>query len=216
MLGEHPAYAWGVGERSDDAECACYEACSVCKVSKSQRSQRCSAAATAAAHNYTGLILVRLFLGVVEAPFFPGAFYLLSCWYTKKELALRTAMLYSGLTLATAFSGLLAAGIFSGLDGARGISGWRWLFIIKGSGSFVAGLCGFFLLPDLPGAETGSTKWLFTEEEYRIAKERMIRDQVSNQVSENSVWYGLRTAVTDFRVWIFVSEANKRYENFIP
>jgi hypothetical protein len=44
---------------------------------------------------------------------------MLSCWYTKKELALRTAILYSGLVLATAFSRLLAAGIFAGLDGAR-------------------------------------------------------------------------------------------------
>jgi hypothetical protein len=44
---------------------------------------------------------------------------MLSCWYTKKGLALRTAILYSGLVLATAFSGLLAAGIFAGLDGAR-------------------------------------------------------------------------------------------------
>ena len=27
---------------------------------------------TAATHSYTGLILVRFFLGIVEAPFFPG------------------------------------------------------------------------------------------------------------------------------------------------
>ncbi|KAH8692211.1 major facilitator superfamily domain-containing protein [Talaromyces proteolyticus] len=181
----------------------------------------CISAATAGVHNYTGLILVRLFLGVAEAPFFPGAFYLLSCWYTKKELAFRTAILYSGLVLATAFSGLLAAGIFSGLDGTRGIKGWRWLFIIEGAGSFLAGLCGFFLLPDLPGAETGSTSWLFTAEERRIAKDRMIRDQVSNQVPENSVWYGLRTAVSDFRVWIFAiilcsNHTAYGFNNFYP
>jgi MFS family permease len=75
----------------------------------------------------------------------------------KKELAFRTAILYSRLIFATAFSGLLAAGIFSGLDGAHGIKGWRWLFIIEGASSFVAGLCGFFLFPDMPGAETGSS-----------------------------------------------------------
>lgn len=53
-------------------------------------------------------------------------FYLLSCWYTRKELALRTAVLFSGLILATAFSGLIAAGIFANLDGSLGIKGWRW------------------------------------------------------------------------------------------
>jgi MFS family permease len=55
-------------------------------------------------HTYGQLIAVRLLLGIAEAPFFPGVFYLLSYWYTKKELALRTAVLYSGLVLAKAFS----------------------------------------------------------------------------------------------------------------
>lgn len=62
--------------------------------------------------------------------------YLLSCWYTKKELALRYAVLYSGLVLATAFSGPLAAGIFAGLEGAMGLPGWEWLFIVEGAISF--------------------------------------------------------------------------------
>lgn len=74
-------------------------------------------ASTAAADNYSHLIAIRFVLGIVEAPFFPGVFFLLSCWYTRRELALRTAVLYSGLILATAFSGLIAAGVFAQLDG---------------------------------------------------------------------------------------------------
>lgn len=58
---------------------------------------------------------------------------MLSCWYTKKELALRTAVLYSGLVLATAFSGLLAAGIFAGLGEVRNIAGWRWYVLLDRS-----------------------------------------------------------------------------------
>lgn len=84
----------------------------------------CISAATAGIHSYSGLVAVRFFLGIAEAPFFLGAFYLLSCWYTRKELALRTAVLYSGLVLATGFSGLLGASIFSVLDGKREIEGW--------------------------------------------------------------------------------------------
>jgi MFS family permease len=85
----------------------------------------CISAATAAARNYGHLIAIRFLLGIAEAPFFPGAFFLLSCWYTRKELAFRTAILYSGLVLATAFSGLIAAGVFAGLDGVRNLAGWR-------------------------------------------------------------------------------------------
>ncbi|KAK4926360.1 hypothetical protein LTR66_016354, partial [Elasticomyces elasticus] len=62
----------------------------------------------------------------------PGCLYLLSAWYTRKELVKRTAFLYSGSLISGAFSGLIAAGITNGLSGARGISAWRWLFIIEG------------------------------------------------------------------------------------
>lgn len=117
----------------------------------------CISAATAGTHNFAGLIAVQFFPRVAEAPFFPRAVYLLSCWYTKKELGLRTAIPHSGLVLATANSGLLATGIFAGLDQARGLSGWGWLFIIEGAGSFAAGAVAIFLLPDFPASTTGST-----------------------------------------------------------
>ncbi|PTB35337.1 hypothetical protein M441DRAFT_153482 [Trichoderma asperellum CBS 433.97] len=164
----------------------------------------CVSASTAAAQNYGNLIVIRFFLGIVEAPFFPGAFYLLSCWYTRKELALRTAVLYSGLVLATAFSGLIAAGVFSGLDGAEGIPGWRWLFIIDGAGSFFAAMVSFFLLPDYIESKTGSGKWLFTEDERELAAKRMALDRVSLPDASHSVWYGVRLALKDTRTWIFV------------
>jgi len=50
---------------------------------------------TACVHDYKGLVVVRFFLGFVEAPYFPGALFLLSTWYTRKELALRTSILYA-------------------------------------------------------------------------------------------------------------------------
>ena len=32
------------------------------------------------ANSFTGLVLVRFFLGIVEAPLLPGAVYLMGCW----------------------------------------------------------------------------------------------------------------------------------------
>lgn len=63
----------------------------------------------------------------------PGCLYLLTAWYTRKEVGKRTALLYCGSLISGAFSGLIAAGITSGMAGARGIAAWRWLFIIEGA-----------------------------------------------------------------------------------
>ncbi|USP74360.1 major facilitator superfamily transporter [Curvularia clavata] len=181
----------------------------------------CVSAATAGVHNFAGLVAVRFFLGIVEAPFFPGAFFMLSSWYTRRELALRTAVLYSGLVLATAFSGLIAAGIFAGLTDVRGLRGWQWLFILEGAGSVVAALAAFILLPDFPGTKTGSAKWLFSEEERELAQKRIAIDRVSLPEADRSVWHGLSLAVKDVRTWIFViilcaNHTAYGFNNFFP
>jgi MFS family permease len=106
---------------------------------------------TALVQNFGGLVACRFFLGITEAPFYPGATYMLSIFYTRKgmwtcvlgemgelgnsadagiEVATRIALLYCAQILATGFSGLIAAGVFAGMDGVRGIAGWRWLFIL--------------------------------------------------------------------------------------
>jgi MFS family permease len=71
---------------------------------------------TALSRNYTGLLLTRFFLGITEAPYYPGALYILARFYTRKELATRISILYTGNILATAFAGLIALGIFE-MDG---------------------------------------------------------------------------------------------------
>lgn len=172
-------------------------------------------ALTAVSKDFTGLLLTRFFLGVTEAPYYPGAVYLLSIFYTRKEVATRIAILYTGNILATAFAGLIAAGIFHGLDDVAGLSGWRWLFILQGAVTFVIAIVGFFLLPDFPH----DTKWL-TQEERDLATNRMELDTVQNK-GETSTWNGLKQAGKDPMVWIFAMMAHMHlaangFKNFFP
>jgi hypothetical protein len=51
-----------------------------------------------------------------------------SQWYTKKELAQRNAIFYSGSLISGAFGNLIAAGILNGLDGSMGMSAWQWYY----------------------------------------------------------------------------------------
>lgn len=77
-------------------------------------------------------LICRIILGFTEAPYYSGACYLVSLFYTRKEVATRLAVFYTGNLLASSFSDLIAAGVFVGLDGKHGLSGWRWLFLIQG------------------------------------------------------------------------------------
>lgn len=173
-----------------------------------------ASAMTARSTDFTGLLLTRFFLGLAEAPFAPGAIYILSIFYKRKEVATRIAVLYTGNILATAFAGLIAAGIFHGLDGTAGLAGWKWLFILEGAVTFVIAIIGFFLLPDFP-----LTTWWLTEEERKLAHDRMELDTVDNK-GETSTWEGFKQAVSDPVVWIFAMMghfhlASNGFKNFV-
>lgn len=102
------------------------------------------------AQNFAGIVACRFFLGIVEAPFFPGVLFYLSKWYTKKEMNLRMSIFYSGALIAGAFGNLIAAGILQGMEGKMGLSAWRWLYIIEGAVTVVMGIVVCLFLPDFP------------------------------------------------------------------
>ncbi|KAM5432485.1 hypothetical protein McanMca71_004359 [Microsporum canis] len=154
-------------------------------------------ACTALVQSYAGMVVCRFLLGITEAPFYPGATYILSIFYTRREVAARIAMLYAAQILATGFAGLIAAGVFSGLDQVRELSGWRWLFIIEGSVSAAVAIAGFWLLPNTPL----TTRWLKSKER-ELAHDRIQRDKMGLP-EKASTMEGLKQAVRDPRTWIF-------------
>lgn len=172
-------------------------------------------ALTALVKNYGGLVAVRFFLGIAEAPFYPGALYMLSIFYTRKEIATRISILYSGNIFATAFAGLIAAATFGTLDGAHGLRGWQWLFIIEGAVTFGVAAVGFAMLPDSPL----TTPWL-TPEERQLAHDRMLRDTVGREESKGSR-AGFLQAVRDPRLYLLAFMQNMHlsacsFNNFFP
>ncbi|KAM0542986.1 hypothetical protein ACHAPJ_012543 [Fusarium lateritium] len=156
-------------------------------------------AAMASVHTFTSLLIVRIFLGVAEAAFFPGALYFLSMFYNRKQFALRTAILYSGSQFGNAFGTLLAIGILK-LDGVCGIAGWRWLFLIEGVVTAGLGLIFAFILPNsnnkiitLSPLECSWVQWNYAS------------DQGQNDDSREITPYaGFMMAVKDPKTWLFV------------
>ncbi|ETN40994.1 uncharacterized protein HMPREF1541_02926 [Cyphellophora europaea CBS 101466] len=99
--------------------------------------------------NFAGLVVCRIFVGVFEAGYFPGAIYLISMYYKRYELQLRINVFFSSSVFAGAFSGLLAYGI-GHMDNVRGYSAWRWLFILEGVATVLLALVSYFIIPDWP------------------------------------------------------------------
>ncbi|THH30870.1 hypothetical protein EUX98_g3336 [Antrodiella citrinella] len=154
-----------------------------------------TSALTGVAKNYAGLLATRIF-----AAFYPGAIYLLSRWYTRKELAFRSAILYGGLLISNAFGSLMAAGILSNMDGKMGIRAWRWLFYIEGSITIVIGFFAIWALPDYPH----NTRWL-SPAQRRLAQVRLAEDagEADEDTAMDSAWSGLVQALKDPKVSIF-------------
>ena len=82
-------------------------------------------------NNFAGMVVIRFFLGFVEAAFLPGALLILSKWYTRRELTTRNALLFCGNLISNAFSALVGAGVLSNMQGVLGHAAWRWLFFSK-------------------------------------------------------------------------------------
>ncbi|KAJ7174844.1 MFS general substrate transporter [Mycena filopes] len=155
---------------------------------------------TGVTKNYGGILACRVFIGLPEAAFYPGAIYLLTRWYTKKELAFRSAILYVGFLMANAFGPLIAAGILAKMEGERGIRAWRWLFFIEGSITICIGIFTVWALPDYPH----NTKWIVGDQR-RLAQARLADDagEADQDNDKDTPLAGLKMAITDPLVLAF-------------
>lgn len=159
---------------------------------------------TGAVTSYGGLLAVRALLGFVEAGFFGSCLYYLSCWYTRRELALRNSILYSGSLISGAFAGLISAGIIEGMDNVKGLRAWRWCFIIEGALTIVTVPLAYYILPDNPS----NSKMLSQMEKdivmWKLKMDVGDSDDDAEVLGEghNSFVFALKLAFKDTKVWL--------------
>ena len=92
--------------------------------------------------------------------------------------------------MGSLFSGLMQGAIHSNMDGAKGLAGWRWLFIIDGILAVAIAGYGFVCFPGVPGKVGGEclvlldssgevhadaflAVWYLTESERELAVARL-------------------------------------------
>ena len=93
--------------------------------------------------------ILRFLLGACEAGFFPGVLFVLTLWFpfSRRAKMVGSFMLFSALANAV---GAPIGGMLLDLDGAFGLRGWEWVFIVTGIPAVVMGFVTFFYLDDRP------------------------------------------------------------------
>ncbi|KAJ5469359.1 hypothetical protein N7539_008977 [Penicillium diatomitis] len=155
---------------------------------------------TGFAKNWGQLVALRTLLGLLEAGYFPGCVYLLSCWYTRYDVQKRFSVFYLIGCVASAASGILAFGLMQ-LNGTHGLTGWRWIFILEGVITGVIGLMCFFFLVDFPDRAAKSWRFL-SQRECDWVVRRINNDRQDGELEAFSVKKFLRPAL-DLKIWGF-------------
>ncbi|KAF4635795.1 hypothetical protein G7Y89_g2299 [Cudoniella acicularis] len=134
---------------------------------------------TAAAKHPQDIMVIRFFQGIAESSTFVGTHYILGSWYTARELGKRSGIFTSSGLAGTMFGGFLQTAIHSSLNGTKGLSGWRWLFIIDGLITIPIAIYGLLLFPDTP---TTTSAFYLTSSERALAISRV------PEVPERAPW----------------------------
>ncbi|CAI6092377.1 unnamed protein product [Clonostachys chloroleuca] len=144
-----------------------------------------------AAQDFAGLAVLRLIMGVLEAPLFPAVTILNTMWYKKSEQPVRMAITF------TAFSSLVTGIVSYGIGRSNtAVASWRLLFLVIGGFTLVWGVVLVIWLPDSPLREN----FLRGKDKY-IALDR-VKDNMTGIENKELKWYQVREAFTDYKTYI--------------
>lgn len=132
--------------------------------------------------------VLRFCLGAAEAGFFPGVIYLLSRWFPASHRAGMIAMFMAAVPVSTAIGSPLSGAIML-LDGAFGLHGWQWLFLLEGLPAVLLAPVVLAYLDD--GPETA--RWLTVEER------KLLMDRLSEEAAPQRHGSAF-AAIADWRV----------------
>jgi MFS family permease len=107
---------------------------------------------------------VRALLGFAEAGFFPGIIFYLTLWFPSVYRGRIIGGFMAAIPLSSAI-GSPVSGLLLGLDGASGLAGWQWLFILEAAPAVLLGFVTYFYLTDKPA----DAQWLEADERAWLA-----------------------------------------------
>ena len=144
-------------------------------------------------NNTTQFYIMRFLLGAAEAGFYPGVILYLTYWFPAKERARTVALFATGGVIAGIIGSPLS-GIILDLQGAGGLEGWQWLFLLEGIPAVIMGLVILIALPNNPL----KARWLSPGEKEYI----QLRLDEESQLNKGQTHFRFRDALLSRRVWL--------------
>jgi D-galactonate transporter len=139
--------------------------------------------------------VMRFLLGAAEAGFFPGVIFYLTQWFPARERA-RTIAAFMTATLAAGIVGGPISGALLSLNGAGGLAGWQWLFLLEGLPAIVLGVVVLFYMTEHPE----DARWLSDAE--RAALVEALRRDAAEGASGPTIISGVGAAFASGRIWL--------------
>ena len=141
--------------------------------------------------------VLRFLLGAAEAGFYPGVILYLTFWFPADYRARMVALFMSGIGVSNLIGSPLSGAILQFADGAFGLSGWQWLFLLEAIPALVLAVLFLALLPDGPR----TAHWL-SDAERAVVLTRLERDDAARHASAAQRAAGV---FVDPRIWGFAT-----------
>jgi MFS transporter, ACS family, tartrate transporter len=151
-------------------------------------------------------IAARSLLGVAESGFFPGVIFYLTLWLPRHMRARIIALFLVSLSICNTVGSPISSHILL-MDGASGLKGWQWLFILEGVPAILLGVITWFVLADGPA----SAAWLSPEEKSSLAGQ-LLADEAAGRVVESGAtahvardslaYFMLQTGIYGLTFWL--------------
>ena len=154
--------------------------------------------------SYQQCCAIRFLQSFFESCTFSGTHLILGMWYKENELAIRSAIFTSSGLIGSMFSGFIQVGIHDRLNGAGGLAGWRWLFIIDFCITIPIALYGLVFFPGVPdhssvGGRFSMTKYIFSKDELKYARRRLPARDESTRLD----WSVISRVLKRWHWWLF-------------
>jgi ACS family tartrate transporter-like MFS transporter len=113
------------------------------------------AGATAFCVGPKSLLTMRFLLGAAEAGFFPGVILYLTYWFPPAYRARMVGLFMVSIPVANGLGSPIAGYLLS-INGALGLRGWQWLFLLEAVPTTLLGFAAYVWLTDRPA----HARWL--------------------------------------------------------